>query len=196
MMIALGFLGAASIRVSNELGSGKSKAAKFSIIVTVSTSLAIGLVLFVFFPFFHGHLAYIFTKSQEVAKAVAHLSPLQAFSILLNSVQPVLSGVAIGDGQQSRVAYVNIGSYYIIGILVGVVLGYIIKLQVEISIARRRVDRWFVEAETDTNSVNRLVKKFPPRSCFPYGMCFIKKTQNEAQTWEIMQIVPQCTKAV
>ncbi|CAA3023125.1 DETOXIFICATION 21 [Olea europaea subsp. europaea] len=180
MMIALGFLGAASVRVSNELGSGNSKAAKFSIIMTVLTSLAIGLVLFVFFLFFRGHLAYIFTKSQDVAKAVAHLSPLLAFSILLNSVQPVLSGVAIGAGQQSRVAYVNIGSYYIVGIPIGVVLGYVIKLQVEgvwigmligtlvqtiilliltfrtnwddeVSVARRRVDRWFVEAETDTH---------------------------------------------
>ncbi|KAL2480852.1 MATE efflux family protein [Abeliophyllum distichum] len=181
MMISLGFLAAASVRVSNELGSGNSKAAKFSIIVTVLTSLAIGLVLFVFFMFFRGHLAYIFTKSQDVAKTVAHLSPLLAFSILLNSVQPVLSGVAIGSGQQSTVAYVNIGSYYIIGIPVGVVLGYVIKLQVEgvwigmlfgtlvqtiilliltsktdwdnqVSSARVRVNRWFVEDETSTNS--------------------------------------------
>ncbi|CAI9782910.1 unnamed protein product [Fraxinus pennsylvanica] len=102
------------------------------------------------------------------------------YSIIKDCVQPVLSGVAIGAGQQSRVAYVNIGSYYIVGIPVGVVLGYIIRLHVEgvwigmligtllqtitlliltsrtnwddqVSIARRRVDRWFVEAETDTN---------------------------------------------
>ncbi|CAI9783021.1 unnamed protein product [Fraxinus pennsylvanica] len=180
MMIALGFLAAASVRVSNELGRGDSKSAKFAIIVTVLTSLAIGLVLFVFFLFFRGRLAYIFTKSQDVAVAVANLSPLLALSILMNSVQPVLSGVAIGAGQQSTVAYVNIGSYYLIGIPIGVVLGYVIKLQVEgvwigilfgtlvqtiilviltyrtdwdkqVSLAQRRVHRWFVESETDTN---------------------------------------------
>ncbi|GLT52895.1 hypothetical protein SLA2020_262040 [Shorea laevis] len=67
MMISLGFLAAASVRVSNELGRGNSKAAK-------------------------GRIAYIFTDSQAVAEAVAELSPLLAVSILLNSVQPVLSG--------------------------------------------------------------------------------------------------------
>ncbi|KAM1750239.1 hypothetical protein FF1_008462 [Malus domestica] len=62
---------------------------------------------------------------------VAELSPLLAFSILLNSVQPVLSGVALGAGWQKYVAYVNLGCYYIIGIPVGVMLGYPLKMQVK-----------------------------------------------------------------
>lgn len=81
-----------SVRVSNELGRGSSKAAKFAIGLIVSTSSAIGFVLFIFFLFFRGRLAYIFTESSEVAAAVADLSPLLACSILLNSIQPVLSG--------------------------------------------------------------------------------------------------------
>ncbi|KAK4485604.1 hypothetical protein RD792_008247 [Penstemon davidsonii] len=131
MMISLGFLAAASVRVSNELGRGDSKAAKFSILNIVLMSFGIGLVLFIFFLFFRERLAYIFTKSEDVAAEVARLSPLLAFSILLNSIQPVLSGVAIGAGWQSVVVYVNIGSYYLIGIPIGVILGYVIKLQVQ-----------------------------------------------------------------
>ncbi|KAK1583791.1 hypothetical protein Q3G72_026967 [Acer saccharum] len=131
MMISLGFLAAASVRVSNELGSGSSKAVKFSIMVTVLTSFAIGLVLFVFFLLLRGRLAYVFTDSQKVARAVANLSPLLAFSILLNSIQPVLSGVAVGAGWQSIVAYVNIASYYLIGIPTGVLLGYVMKMEVK-----------------------------------------------------------------
>ncbi|KAK0601281.1 hypothetical protein LWI29_022747 [Acer saccharum] len=131
MMISLGFLAAASVRVSNELGSGSSKDAKFSIVVIVLTSFIIGLVLFVFFLLLRGRLAYIFTSSPQVARAVANLSPLLAFSILLNSVQPVLSGVAVGAGWQSIVAYVNIASYYLIGIPIGIVLGYVIKMEVK-----------------------------------------------------------------
>ncbi|MFQ6646636.1 hypothetical protein Gotur_018890 [Gossypium turneri] len=92
MMISLGFLAAASVRVSNELGRGSSKGAKFSIMTTTLTSFCIGCVLFVLFLFLRGRLAYIFTESEEVANAVADLSPLLACSILLNSVQPVLSG--------------------------------------------------------------------------------------------------------
>ncbi|KAK9931344.1 hypothetical protein M0R45_018621 [Rubus argutus] len=131
MMISLGFLAAASVRVSNELGRGSSKGAKFSIVVIVFTSFAFGLVLFFIFLFLRERLAYIFTNNEEVAKAVADLSPLLAFSILLNSVQPVLSGVALGAGWQSTVAYVNIACYYLIGIPVGVVLGYVVNLQVK-----------------------------------------------------------------
>ncbi|KAI8562643.1 hypothetical protein RHMOL_Rhmol03G0050500 [Rhododendron molle] len=176
MMISLGFLAAASVRVSNELGRGDSKAAKFSIVNTVLTSLAIGFVLFIFFLFFRGHLAYLFTESSEVAAAVADLSPLLACSILLNSVQPVLSGVAVGAGWQSIVAYVNIACYYLVGVPVGAVLGYVFNFQVkgvwigmlfgtfvqtivliiitcktdwdqQVSIAQKRVNKWFVEAE-------------------------------------------------
>ncbi|CAN1261996.1 Protein DETOXIFICATION 21 [Linum perenne] len=119
------------VRVSNELGRGNSKGAKFAIIMTVATSFIIGVVLFLVFLFLKGKVAYLFTESSEVVDAVADLSPFLAFSILLNSIQPVLSGVAIGSGWQSIVAYVNIACYYLVGIPVGVVLGYVFDMQVK-----------------------------------------------------------------
>lgn len=131
MMISIGFLAATGVRVANELGAGSARRAKFAIYNVVITSFAIGLVLFVLFLFFRGSLAYIFTDSQAVAGAVADLSPLLAFSILLNSVQPVLSGVAVGAGWQGVVAYVNVTSYYLIGIPLGAVLGYVVGLHVK-----------------------------------------------------------------
>lgn len=81
-----------SVRVSNELGKGDPRAAKFAIINIFVTSLTIGLVLFTLFLIFRTRLAYIFTEHQYVAAEVNHLSPLLAFSILMNSIQPVLSG--------------------------------------------------------------------------------------------------------
>ncbi|XP_014491158.1 protein DETOXIFICATION 21 [Vigna radiata var. radiata] len=131
MMIALGFFAAAGVRVANELGRGSSKAAKFSILITVLTSFVIGFVLFLMFLFLRERLAYIFTTDLEVAKAVGDLSPLLSFSILMNSVQPVLSGVSVGAGWQSIVAYVNIGCYYLIGIPVGVLLNHFFHLDVK-----------------------------------------------------------------
>lgn len=44
------------------------------------------------------------------------------------------AGVAVGAGWQSTVAYVNIACYYLIGIPVGVVLGYVLDLQVKVSV--------------------------------------------------------------
>ncbi|KAM0922937.1 hypothetical protein ACQ4PT_005870 [Festuca glaucescens] len=131
MMISIGFLAATGVRVANELGAGSARRAKFAIINVVATSFSIGVVLFVFFLLFRGKLSYIFTTSEEVAVAVADLSPLLAFSILLNSVQPVLSGVAVGAGWQSVVAYVNITTYYLIGIPLGAILGYVLGYHVK-----------------------------------------------------------------
>lgn len=131
MMISIGFLAATGVRVANELGAGSARRAKFAILNVVTTSFSIGVVLFVFFLFFRGKLSYIFTTSEDVAAAVADLSPLLAFSILLNSVQPVLSGVAVGAGWQSVVGYVNITTYYLIGIPLGAILGYVLGYHVK-----------------------------------------------------------------
>lgn len=81
-----------SVRVSNELGRGDAKAAKFSIKVILSTSIGIGVFFWVLCLVFGRQIAYIFTSEEEVAEEVSSLSVLLAFSILLNSVQPVLSG--------------------------------------------------------------------------------------------------------
>jgi MATE family multidrug resistance protein len=131
MMISIGFFSATAVRVGNELGAGSARRTKFAILNVVATSFTIGVVLFVFFLFFRGKLSYIFTESEEVAAAVADLSPLLAFSILLNSVQPVLSGVAVGAGWQRIVAYVNITTYYFIGIPIGAILGYVLGYHVK-----------------------------------------------------------------
>ncbi|KAM3690631.1 hypothetical protein ACJW31_09G134200 [Castanea mollissima] len=174
MMIALGFMSTASVRVSNELGRGSAKAAKFSIVMTGLTSFAIGFVLFLFFLIFRGRVAYLFTENEEVALAFANMSPFLAVSVLLNSIQPVLSGVAIGAGLQSIVAYVNLTAYYLVGIPVGAVLGFVFDMEVkgvwigmlfgtfvqtvvliimthrtnwdeQVIVARNRVNRWTVK---------------------------------------------------
>ncbi|KAL0690102.1 hypothetical protein Bca4012_089780 [Brassica carinata] len=69
-------------------------------------------------------ISYVFTDSPIVAEAVADLSPFLAITIVLNGIQPVLSGVAVGCGWQAFVAYVNIGCYYVVGIPIGFVLGF------------------------------------------------------------------------
>lgn len=142
--------------MANELGAGSAKAAKFSILVVVTESLFVGILLFAMFLMLRSSLAYVFTESSEVAAAVSDLSPLLAFSILLNSVQPVLSGqptayplallstrcliclffqcagVAVGAGWQSVVVYVNVTCYYLVGVPLGVVLGYMSGYQVKV----------------------------------------------------------------
>ncbi|KAL9670441.1 hypothetical protein QQ045_007993 [Rhodiola kirilowii] len=63
----------------------------------------------------------------RVANAVARLSPYLAFAILLNNIQPALSGVEC----KASLAYINIGSYYLIGVPIGVSLGHFTELQIQ-----------------------------------------------------------------
>ncbi|KAL6627685.1 hypothetical protein ACP70R_031411 [Stipagrostis hirtigluma subsp. patula] len=121
MMIPLAFFAGTGVRVANELGAGNGKGAKFAAIVSSTTSLVIGIFFWVLIMVFHDKIALIFTTSVVVLDAVDKLSILLAFTILLNSIQPVLS---------ATVAYVNIGCYYIIGIPMGILLGWLFNLGV------------------------------------------------------------------
>ena len=80
------------VRVANELGAGAGRAARFATIVSSVTSLVIGLFFWVLIMGLHDKFAFIFTSSSVVLDAVDHLSVLLAFTVLLNSIQPVLSG--------------------------------------------------------------------------------------------------------
>ncbi|KAJ6367262.1 hypothetical protein OIU77_003599 [Salix suchowensis] len=125
LMIPLAFFAGTGVRVANELGAGNGKGARFATIVSVTTSVMIGLVFWLFIMFFHDKLTWIFTSSEPVLEAVNKLSILLAFTVLLNSVQPVLSGVAVGSGWQKYVAYINLGCYYGVGVPLGFLMGWI-----------------------------------------------------------------------
>ncbi|XP_010930069.1 protein DETOXIFICATION 40 [Elaeis guineensis] len=123
-MISVGFNAAASVRVSNELGAGNPKSAAFSVVVVTALSFIISVIIGVVILCLRDYLSYIFTEGETVAHAVSELTPLLAITLILNGIQPVLSGVAVGCGWQAFVAYVNVGCYYIVGIPLGVLLGF------------------------------------------------------------------------
>ncbi|KAJ6335467.1 hypothetical protein OIU78_012157 [Salix suchowensis] len=131
IMIPLAFFAAAGVRVSNELGAGNGKGAKFATIVSVVQSSIVGLVFCLLIMLLHNKIALIFTSSSSVIHEVDNLAFLLAITILLNSVQPVLSGVAVGAGWQAAVAYVNLGCYYIVGLPLGFLIGWVFKLGVK-----------------------------------------------------------------
>ncbi|KAK9936054.1 hypothetical protein M0R45_012917 [Rubus argutus] len=123
-MVAVGFNAAASVRIGNELGAGHPKSASFAVVIVTSSSFIISVVCAIVVLALRHVISYAFTEGETVSDAVSNLSPYLAVSIILNGIQPVLSGVAVGCGWQAFVAYVNVGCYYIIGIPVGCVLGF------------------------------------------------------------------------
>ncbi|KAK1266181.1 Protein TRANSPARENT TESTA 12 [Acorus gramineus] len=127
----IGINAAISVRVSNELGSGRARAAKYSVTVVILTSLVIGLACMAAILITRNYFAVIFTSSKDLQRAVSHIAYLLAVTMVLNSVQPVISGVAIGGGWQALVAYINLACYYIFGLPLGFILGYVAHLGVE-----------------------------------------------------------------
>ncbi|XP_075485518.1 protein DETOXIFICATION 29-like [Primulina tabacum] len=131
VMVAIGFNAAISVRVSNELGAAHPRTAKFAVVVVVISSFLIGLLISAFILIFQKQYPSLFSSSEAVKQVVYHLTPLLAFSIVINNFQPALSGVAIGAGWQALVAYVNIGCYYLFGIPLGLIFGYAINMGVQ-----------------------------------------------------------------
>ncbi|KAG8366072.1 hypothetical protein BUALT_Bualt17G0037900 [Buddleja alternifolia] len=129
--IAVGFNAAISVRVSNELGASHPRTAKFSVVVMVISAFLIGLIVSILLLIFQYQYPSLFTKSSEVKELVYELTPLLAFCIVVNSIQPALSGVAIGAGWQVLIANVNIVCYYVFGVPLGLVLGYAVDMGVK-----------------------------------------------------------------
>nr|POE96148.1 protein detoxification 29 [Quercus suber] len=124
IMEALGMNAAISVRVSNELGASHPRTAKFSLVVAVITSFLIGVIISIILILARNVYPSLFSSDASVETVVKELTPVLAICIIVNNVQPVLSGVAIGAGWQGVVAYVNIACYYVLGIPLGLILGY------------------------------------------------------------------------
>ncbi|KAJ4707037.1 Protein DETOXIFICATION [Melia azedarach] len=120
---------AASTRVSNELGAGNPQAARLAacavMVLAVTEAVIVSTTLF----FCRNVLAYAFNSDKEVVNYVAELVPLLCLSIMMDSLQAVLSGVARGTGWQHIGAYVNLGAYYLVGIPAASVLCFFLHLR-------------------------------------------------------------------
>ncbi|MCL7038136.1 hypothetical protein MKW94_006457 [Papaver nudicaule] len=163
-MIPLGFFAGTGVRVANELGAGNGEGAKFASMVSATTSLVIGLLVCFVIMIFHEKLAMIFTLSSAVLGAFDNLAVLLGITILLNSIQPVLSGVAVGSGWQASAAYINIGSYYIVGLPLGGIWSGMIAgtaVQTLILVALTIRCDWDMQAKIAGSNVKKLASPSP-----------------------------------
>jgi MATE family multidrug resistance protein len=130
-MLFIGLSAAISVRVSNELGSGRPRATKHAVAVVLAQSLAFGLAAMALILATRERFPVIFTGDRHLQKAVSNIAYLLAVTMVLNSIQPVISGVAVGGGWQAVVAYINLGCYYAFGLPLGFIFGYLLRLGVQ-----------------------------------------------------------------
>ncbi|KAG6591951.1 Protein DETOXIFICATION 19 [Cucurbita argyrosperma subsp. argyrosperma] len=127
-MITYGLSAAASTRVSNELGAGNPDRARQAMFVTLLLSFLLGLSVVLLLAFGHNIWAGFFSNSPVIIQAFASMTPLLTISVLADSVQGVLSGVARGCGWQHMVVVVNLATFYLVGISTAVFLEFRMKL--------------------------------------------------------------------
>ncbi|KAK2451499.1 protein DETOXIFICATION [Trifolium repens] len=127
-MIPFGLSGAISIRVSNELGAGHPRAARLAVYVVVVIALIESILVGTVMILIRNICGYAYSNEEEVVKYVATMMPILAVSNFLDGLQCVLSGTARGVGWQKIGAYINLGSYYIVGIPSAVVLAFALHI--------------------------------------------------------------------
>ncbi|CAA6668701.1 unnamed protein product [Spirodela intermedia] len=125
--VTYGFSAAVSTRVANELGAGNVEKAKNAVRVTLKLSVILALTIVLFLVFGHNIWANLFSSSPDIIREFAYMTPLLSLSILLDSAQGILSGVARGCGWQHLAAWTNLGAFYVIGMPIALLLGFVLK---------------------------------------------------------------------
>lgn len=127
-MIPSGFAAAASTRVSNELGAGRSQAARLAVYVVFFMTIVEAVMVGCLFFSIRNVWGYAYSNEKEVIDYVASMIPLLAAGSILDAIQGTLSGIARGCGWQKVGAYVNLGAYYIVAIPIAIILAFVLHV--------------------------------------------------------------------
>ncbi|CAD6217976.1 unnamed protein product [Miscanthus lutarioriparius] len=128
-MITFGFSAAVSTRVSNEIGAGNVERAKNAVSVTMKLSVFLAVTFVLLLAFGHGLWARLFSGSATIVSAFGAITPLMVISIVLDSAQGVLSGVARGCGWQHLAAVTNLVAFYFVGMPLAILFAFKLDLR-------------------------------------------------------------------
>ncbi|GJN07366.1 hypothetical protein PR202_ga25190 [Eleusine coracana subsp. coracana] len=126
-MITFGFSAAVSTRVSNEIGAGNVDRAKNAVSVTLKLSVFLAVSFVLLLASGHRLWAGLFSGSAAILSEFAAITPLMMVSIVLDSAQGVLSGVARGCGWQHLAAVTNLVAFYFVGMPLAIFFAFKLK---------------------------------------------------------------------
>nr|KAF6398841.1 solute carrier family 47 member 2 [Molossus molossus] len=129
-MIPMGLSISVCVRVGTALGAADTVQAKRSaisgVLCTVGTSLVIGTLL----SLLKNKLGYIFTNDEEVIALVDKVLTIYTVFQLFEALCCVYGGVLRGTGRQAFGATVNAIMYYVIGLPLGIVLAFVVRMRI------------------------------------------------------------------
>ncbi|GJX59558.1 DETOXIFICATION 14-like protein [Tanacetum coccineum] len=116
-------------RVSNELGAGNPQAARLAVLLAMFLAIIETMIVSTTVFSCHQFLGKAYSSEKAVVSYVASMAPFISLSIITDSLQAVISGVARGSGWQHIGAYVNLLAFYLFGVPAAAVLGFPLHLK-------------------------------------------------------------------
>ncbi|XP_036767525.1 multidrug and toxin extrusion protein 2 isoform X2 [Manis pentadactyla] len=129
-MIPLGLSNGVCVRVGTALGAADTVQAKQSAISGVLCTVGTSMVVAALLSILKNNLGHIFTNDEEVITLANEVLPIYITFQLFEALSCVYGGVLRGTGKQAFGATVNAAVYYLIGLPLGAVLIFVVRMRI------------------------------------------------------------------
>ncbi|KAK7883106.1 hypothetical protein WMY93_029280 [Mugilogobius chulae] len=127
-MFPMGIQAAACARVGNALGAGNTSRAKLTIKVSFGLAVSFAIVQGTVLGSIKHVIGHLFTNDENIVSLVSHLMNAYCFLQFFDGLVCVSTGIFVGSGKQKIPAVANLIAYYGIGLTMGLVLMFVVKL--------------------------------------------------------------------
>ncbi|KAG7020276.1 Protein DETOXIFICATION 48, partial [Cucurbita argyrosperma subsp. argyrosperma] len=117
-----------STRVGNELGANRPAKARLSMIVSLLCAAVLGVLAMVFTTLIRHKWGRFFTNDTEILELTSVALPIVGLCELGNCPQTTGCGVLRGTARPTIGANINLGSFYLVGFPVAIIMGFAVKL--------------------------------------------------------------------
>uniref|UniRef100_A0A2K5SIX2 Multidrug and toxin extrusion protein n=1 Tax=Cebus imitator TaxID=2715852 RepID=A0A2K5SIX2_CEBIM len=128
--IPLGLSIGVCVRVGMALGAADTVQAKHSAVTGVLLIVGISVVLGTLISILKNQLGHIFTNDEDVITLVGQVLPVYSVFHVFEAVCCVYGGVLRGTGKQAFGAAVNAITYYVIGLPLGILLTFVVRMRI------------------------------------------------------------------
>ncbi|XP_020572415.1 protein DETOXIFICATION 56 [Phalaenopsis equestris] len=122
--VMLSLATAASVRVSNELGAGRTRAARTSAHVSMGMGALGGLVSAAAMAGARGWWGVLFSKDREIVTRVKKTMLIMAVVEVVNFPLAVSGGIVRGTARPLLGMYASVGGFYLVALPLAVLLGF------------------------------------------------------------------------
>ncbi|KAG1341870.1 Protein DETOXIFICATION 48 [Cocos nucifera] len=117
-----------STRVGNELGANRPANARRATIVSLACAVVLGLMAMAFTTSMRHRWGRLFTKDEDILELTAVALPIAGLCELGNCPQTTGCGVLRGSARPTTGANINLGSFYLVGMPVAILMGFVASI--------------------------------------------------------------------